>query len=527
MKEQITKSFDKLKDFWNRQPKKKRLLFGVSAGGIFLAAVVATVLLNMPKMGYKVLYPGISDAEAMQVYATLQEMDVQPEINKKGELMVPADQWDGLLFQLAGRGYPKSTLSYDTFLNNTGFTTTEYEKKQAMLFQLQDRLQQTLMMQEGIDRAVVTFNIPETSNYIWDQNNQEQSSAGITVTMKPGFELSPERVNAIKNLTASSVPKMRPENVVVVDGATGIEMSAVDSSEAGFYNTKRLEFERQVEKAIEDNIKRLLSGKYGPDGVQAVAKVSLDYDKMITEKKEFVPKDDGSGVVSHYEEQYSLNGEIPASGIVGEENNTDVPQYPNQDGTGDVPVTDYSKMVDYDISYVLTQIEKGEPLLKKASVAVIVNDAEFDQQREELLVDLISKSVNIPSENIRVTNLDFAATPAAAAPQQPAPNLRLLLIIGIGGLLFVLIAAIIISAMLRRSKRQRLEREEQLIQQAEEQKKRDLEREIAEHKRMLQEEAQANSNTKENAITEEIREFAQSNPEITATLIRSMLKEEK
>lgn len=526
MKEQIIKSFDKIKGFWNKQPPKKRLLFGVSAGGILLVAVMATIVLNMPKMGYKVLYPGISNSEAMQVYATLQEMGVQPEINKQGELMVPTDQWDGLLFQLAGRGYPKTTLSYDTFLNNTGFMTTEYEKKQAMIFQLQDRLQQTLMMQEGIDRAVVTFNIPETSNYIWDQNNQAESSAGITVTMKPGFELSPERVNAIRNLTASSVPKMQPENVVVVDGATGIEISATDLSETGLYNTKRLEFERQVEKAIEDNIKRLLSGKYGPDGVQAVAKVSLDYDKMITERKEYVPQDNGNGVINHYEEQYSLSGNVPASGIVGEENNTDVPQYPNQDGTGDIPVTDYNKLIDYDVSYVLTQIEKGEPLLKRATVAVIVNDTEFDREREELLVDLISKSVNIPAENIRVTNLDFTATPVATPPVEANTGMRLLFIVGIVGLLLVLIIAVIISTILRRSKKQRMAREEEALIAAEEQKKLDLEREIADHKRMLQEEAQANANPKENAITEEIREFAQNNPEITAALIRTMLKEE-
>lgn len=38
---------------------------------------------------------------------------------------------------------------------------------------------------------------------------------------------------------------------------------------------------------------------------------------------------------------------------------------------------------------------------------------------------------------------------------------------------------------------------------------------------------EANVNTKENAITNEIREFAKENPEITAALLRSLMREEK
>ena len=44
---------------------------------------------------------------------------------------------------------------------------------------------------------------------------------------------------------------------------------------------------------------------------------------------------------------------------------------------------------------------------------------------------------------------------------------------------------------------------------------------------MLQNEALANSNQVESAITQEIRDFAKENPEITASLLRSLLKEEQ
>ena len=41
-------------------------------------------------------------------------------------------------------------------------------------------------------------------------------------------------------------------------------------------------------------------------------------------------------------------------------------------------------------------MEKGEPIIDKASVAVVVNDPAFNEQVEETLVDLVSKAVNIP-----------------------------------------------------------------------------------------------------------------------------------
>ena len=91
---------------------------------------------------------------------------------------------------------------------------------------------------------------------------------------------------------------------------------------------------------------------YGVDGVTAVARVELDYDKMKTETRQLTPEDTGKGVMTHFEEQFSQNGQVAAEGLVGEENNTDVPKYPNQVGAGDGTTSDYSNSIDYDLSLI-------------------------------------------------------------------------------------------------------------------------------------------------------------------------------
>lgn len=519
---------EKLQESWNKLSKKMKYLILAGSGGLLALIVLVTVLLNISKGGYRVIFPGMSDTESSQVYATLQEMNVQPQINDKGQILVPADQWDNLVFQLNSKGYPKTTLSYDTFSNFSGFTSTEFEKRTGLLFEAQDRAQQTLMRQTGIDDAVVNFNVPESSNYIWDQANQQVSTANVTVRMKPGYELNPERVSAIKHLAATSIPKLSVDDVVVIDAATGVEMPGLnDASAAGYYSVQRLDYEQQIAKRIEDNVKRLLASRYGPDGVTAVATVVLDYDKMISESKQYQNNGNGNtGVTNHFEERYSLNGSVAAQGIVGEENNTDYPPiYPNDNGDGEAAATDYYRNIDYDVSYIMTQIEKGEPVLQRASVAVIVNDENFTIETEDTLTQLISKAVNITSDNITVTNLTLGQS--SQQTNIPGGGLssrqRLLLILGLALLFIILIIIIVVALLLGRRKKAEEAEEEEVALTSEE----DIQKEIEEHKRMLQNEALANSNPKEDAITEEIRNFAKENPEITASLLRSLLREEK
>lgn len=307
-------------------------------------------------------------------------------------------------------------------------------------------------------------------------------------------------------------------------------MEAADDESASMFSDKRLEFERQIARGIEDNIIRILSPRYGVDGVTAVARVELDYDKMKTETRQLTPEDTGKGVMTHFEEQFSQNGQVAAEGLVGEENNTDVPKYPNQVGAGDGTTSDYSNSIDYDIGYVLTQIEKGEPILKSATVGVVVNDSAFDDRKKEELTDLISKSVNIQPENISVTNLDYpepeTQQTGGAGEGDGAAGNSILPIIGVGALLLLLILIPIILLLLRRRKKNKVHAAEQALIDAEKERQAQMEREIAEHKLMLQNEALASKNVKEDAIMQEVRTFAEQNPEITANLISSMLRED-
>ena len=64
---------------------------------------------------------------------------------------------------------------------------------------LQDRLERTLKDMTGIKNAIVTLNVPDESAYVWEDEDSG-STGSVSLTLMPSYDLSPEKVSAIKNL---------------------------------------------------------------------------------------------------------------------------------------------------------------------------------------------------------------------------------------------------------------------------------------------------------------------------------------
>lgn len=185
-------------------------------------------------------------------------------------------------------GYPKTALPFNIFSDNTGFTTTEFEKKQYLLLNLQDRLERTLKDMSGISNAIVTLNVSDDSIYVWDEQSSD-STGSVSLTLVPSYELSPEKVAAIKKLVANSVPRLLPENVAVINAVTMEELQGQSLDSGSYYGLDRLDFESKVEKRLEDKIMNVLTLAYKPSQIRVSATVVIDYDKMITENMQYVP----------------------------------------------------------------------------------------------------------------------------------------------------------------------------------------------------------------------------------------------
>ena len=155
--ENLKETVLKVKETWTEQSPKRKIIMIAIAAAIVAVAIIATIALNSQRSQYVVLYPSLEASEINDVYNAVKEKGVMPKI-ENGNVMVPSDQYNGLLLELASEGYPKSSLTYDISAKNDSITTTESDKKTNNLHQLQDRIQSTLKSISGVSNAIVTLN---------------------------------------------------------------------------------------------------------------------------------------------------------------------------------------------------------------------------------------------------------------------------------------------------------------------------------------------------------------------------------
>ncbi len=541
MKEESNKAqgfIEKGKTYLEGVPKGRKILVAVLLVGLIAAALIGTVVLNRGQQDYVQLYSGLDQQETSEIYVALKQRGADVKLDETGEITVPSDEYDIWLLQMAAEGYPQSTLTYSVFSDNTGMTTTESEKQTWQINQLQDRIQQTLKRINGVNNAVVTITSPEASDYVWQQaTSTDTATASVLLTMAEGVTLSEDQVLAIKNLVAKSVSKLDPADVTVVDATTGMELGGDATDANGITSSQNLSLEQEVQQQIQDNVERLLSARYGAKGVVAAAKVTLNYDAMMTETMTPTQTQDGNGYVTDYSEEYGINGTAnSAAGIVGEENNTDIPNYAytNSDQTGGM--TNYDRDIQYDYGYIKTQVEKGNAVLSRATISVLVDESNLDATRSQELISLISNATDIDPAYITVSAMDAAALTIPTTPQTTdtttTTGLPIWVYIAIGvGILLLLLIIILLIARSRKRKDEETpeaaEGEDGEEDEAFDEEEEEDTSEIDAYKKQLEDAAKANIDLKDEALVADIRDFAKENPEITANLLRTWMREEE
>jgi flagellar biosynthesis/type III secretory pathway M-ring protein FliF/YscJ len=314
-----------------------------------------------------------------------------------------------------------------------------------------------------------------------------------------------------------------------------LELKVDEESHGGLGYTQNLDFERMVQSQIEENVIRILTPKYGSDGVFAVAKVTINYDKMMTEKMELIPNSKEEGFLTHEEGTFQGGDKEVAGGVAGEENNTDIPDYQYDSGSALDGETLIEGLRDYDYGYIKTQIEKGNAILDKATVSVMVKQANLSNTNRDEIINIVSKSVDIDPENISVSSFvgeepvdDVVIKPTFIEKLLELPLWQILLIFGIillVSLLLVLIPVIIISKKRKKKKKDGMEEYLQQIEDERAAEQLQLQQEIDRYKKELADIAMGDADPKDEAILKEVRNFAKANPKITANLLRSWIKE--
>lgn len=519
---------------------------------ILIISIGTAAFLNAKS--YNVLFTGLNEQEASEIMGKLQSKGVSYKYEDGGTILVDGKEAEKIKAELVYEGYPKSGFTYDVFKTNIDLMTTDFEKNNYKLFDLQDRIGSTIRLFDGVKDAKVTIALGEDRKYVLDANQKTQASASVVVIMSAGGSPTPEQVKGIQRLVAKSIPHLNIENVAVLDGE-GNDVSQRDSLQSELAKLKA-DFETQIEDSVKAKVINVLAPFYGKDNVRVSVKATVDMNKKIRETINYsLPKEavkepaaqqapqggEQTGAAEAQPEttdrptpiksRESINQELTrdkdqVGGVAGTESNADIPIYGSglQINGNEAHIVNQND-IDYLVDQIKEQTQIDSGIVEDMMISVSLNTSNNPGIAKEEVIALVGNASGIAkdrqAEKITVVSGAFydpnANEEQPSEPQTMVDQYKIWIIGAAGAFLFALLMTIIVSIILRK-KRKKAAR----LQVASPRAQTSAEAMIAED----DSEIISVKNEKTLELRNNIREFATDNPEISAQLLRSWLRGE-
>lgn len=465
----------RLKEHWQNLSDKSRKMLMAIAGGTAAIAIIAVLVLKLgTNTDYSTLFTGLNQEEAQEVVALLQEEGVDYRFNDKdGAIRVPAVKADQTRAELLSKGYPKSGFTYDMYRNNAGLMTTESDKKQYTLYDLQDRLGAQIRLFEGVQDAKVTIAEAAEQKYALQDNTNTDASASVVVTMEAGQSLNDSKAAAIKNLIARSVRGLNFTNVAVFDADTMMEVGGSAAGEDAFGSAKDLTaLTSLIENNISVNVRRVLEKLYGPGNVAVSVKGTLNMERLIQENTQYstpekINEQDKTGLLNREDtvNENSAASDQGAGGVAGADANADTPRYTNQDNTQAIAdsYSNSSATREWLYNSVKEQRQVDPGVLENSTVGIVINTDDTTTVTNNQLINLVADSAGIPrdlaNQSITIVRAPSQETvPVITPPEQPQTKedgLPLPIVIAMiaGGILILLLLLLLLMEKRRRRRK--------------------------------------------------------------------------
>ncbi len=351
------------------------------------------------------LFHGLELKDAAAVTERLDEAGVKHRLERDGSLvLVREDDLARARVLLAQAGVPAAGRPGFELFDQPSWGMTDFTQRVNYRRALEGELERTIRKMQGVEGAEVHLALNESS--VFRRAQDRPLEASVVLRLKPGLRASPELVEGVAFLVASSVDGLQSENVTVLDDS-GRVLSAPAEAEGGAGLTLRqLKLRGEIERYLESKAEELLTHVVGRGNAQVRVAATLDLDRVDRTTESLDP----DGPVATREARSAI---VPGPGVAG---------------AGQV-VTETM----YDLSRTVERVTAGVGAVKRLSIAVLVNDrlvgtgadAYYEPRTEQELARveaLVRNAVGLDPDRgdaISVVSVPFEL----GAPAAPEPGL--------------------------------------------------------------------------------------------------------
>jgi len=223
------------------------------------------------------LYGGLGAEEAAQIRDHLDAKDIPLAIEAGGSVIkVPAKYINEARLSISGAGLLSNQNRGYKILENQPIGISPAAQDVNIKRALQEELAFTIETINGIVSARV--HISDEENRLF-RSTENETSASVTLAVKPGYRLTPGNVVAIRNLVAASVTGLVPDNVTVVDTQGTLLSNTNDELFGGQAGTLQ-DYKERVERSLERKAEAMLEATLGPNRAKVTVSVVIDTNNL-------------------------------------------------------------------------------------------------------------------------------------------------------------------------------------------------------------------------------------------------------
>jgi flagellar M-ring protein FliF len=392
-----------------------------SIGGGARASLIAAIVLVALLMGGgaywllrptpQVLFGDLSPQDTAAMTAELDKMKVPytlAESDGDGGTKILVDGTDvyKTRIKLMGKDIPlHGAVGFELF-NGSDFGMTEFAQKINYQRALQGELTRTILSLAEVRDARVLLAFPEQSMF---RQPTGSAKASVTLTLKPGRELSAEQVAGIQRLVAASVPGVVSQNVTIVD-QSGVALTKQPlEADAGSSGSAVLELKKDADRYFSRKVNDVLNQALGVGHALASVDVTLDMERTQSNLDEPVSPVGRSGT---------------STGVVVREHETNrgvpLPNSARAGGDGADAGGSDQRDVEYAIGHRVEQVVGQPGSIRRIQVAVVVN-APLAADQLDHLQKVVAASVGASAERgdavvIQTLNAALPTTSSSRVP---------------------------------------------------------------------------------------------------------------
>lgn len=386
MKEQWVKIKKQASTLWQSTTKKQKTTFFSIAGVLLIGIIAFTLYTSMTK--YVPLYSNLSVEEVGQIKEELDAQNVDYKIEEEGtSILVPEDQSEQLLVDLAGQGIPHSgNIDYSFFSENAAWGVTDDEFNMMKLDATQTELAHLIQGIEGIEKAEVMIHLPEETVFV--NESEEEATASIVIHTGIGEEFKENQIDSLYHLVSKALPNLPEENIVITDqNFENYDRAAHSTGGSGGDYTDQQAIKQDIERDIQKRLQQMVGAIVGMDKVIVSVTADVDFtnEERIEELVEPVDVDNMEGIpVSVEELQETYKGNQAGGGVAGT-GEEEVPNYPADDGDGDGDYETTKETVNNELNRIYKDIAESPYKLRNLGIQVAIDNVQ-DIEDEELIL---------------------------------------------------------------------------------------------------------------------------------------------